>query len=216
MCTGLPRDHEPGGQGPPEGLFWSCSPCPESACSTIPLLSAHSPGASGFCSSQMLNQTTSEDYSWIGRRSGSSLHVWDGFLPSLPQRPSQASLGLNAVHSLGLLPDSRHPGYCRSGWHRHPTPRGPSSHKMATPPQTGFHSRSEDKGAGEERPIDRVTFQFPGTQDVKWEGKSQASQDHSGGDGGAGKCFGDEPPFPGPGWALDSSVMAPNNSPGRP
>lgn len=42
-----------------------------------------------------------------------------------------------------------------------------------------------------------MTFQFPRTQDVKWEGESQASQ--RGGEGVWGKASGDEPPFPGPG-----------------
>lgn len=35
----------------------------------------------------MLNQTTSEDYHWTGRRRGSSLYIWEGFLPPLRQRP---------------------------------------------------------------------------------------------------------------------------------
>lgn len=70
------------GQGPLEGVFWSCSPCPEPACSTILFHATHNPTppthtlcTRGLCSSQMLNQMTSGDYNWTGRRSGSSLHI---------------------------------------------------------------------------------------------------------------------------------------------
>lgn len=69
-----------------KGLFRSYPSYPGAACSIFPLHATHDPSTSGCYSGQILNQTTSDDYKWIRRQSGNSLHICNRFLPLLPQR----------------------------------------------------------------------------------------------------------------------------------